>query len=92
MTLSNIFRGVTGELEINRVVGGIGALSYIICANVFVGWEVFWNGHPFDLTAYCVAFPAGLGVAVGSIAGAVAIKDKSVAAARQTEQTTQGAG
>ena len=36
------------------------------------------------MTAYCLAFPTGLGVAVGSIAGAVALKDRSVAVARVT--------
>jgi len=45
--------------------------------------EVVWRGRQFDLVAWCTAFPTGLGIAVGAIAGAVAIKDRNVAAARQ---------
>ena len=46
-----------------------------------------WKGRAFDVTAYCLAFPTGLGVAVGAIAGAVAWKDQKVANAKVTEQT-----
>jgi len=81
--IRNLLKGITGEYEINRVVGAIGAAAYIVCANVFVAWDVFYRGVPFDITAYCLAFPGGLGVAVGSIAGAVAIKDTAVAKNRQ---------
>lgn len=71
-----------GEFEINRVVGAIGGLSYIVGANAFEGYEVFIAGKVFDLTAYCLSFPAGLGVVVGAIAGAVSLKDRNVAAAK----------
>lgn len=81
--MRNLLKGITGEYEINRVVGAIGAAAYIVCANVFVAWDVFYRGAPFDITAYCLAFPGGLGVAVGSIAGAVALKDTAVTKARQ---------
>lgn len=80
--ISNALRGIGGEFEINRVVGAFGATSYILGANGFVAWDVLHIGHSFDITAYCLAFPAGLGVAVGSIAGAVALKDRNVAAAK----------
>lgn len=85
-SLTNVLRGVTGELEINRVVGAFGSIAYIIGANGFVAWNMA-KGQHFDVTAYCLAFPTGLGVAVGSIAGAVAWKDQKVANARVTEQT-----
>lgn len=85
--ITEILKGVTGNYEINRVVGAIGSLAYILCANLFQGYEVFWRKQAFDVTAYCLAFPGGLAVAVGSIGVAVAIKDKAVASARVTENT-----
>ena len=85
--LTNAVRGITGEFEINRLVGAFGAVAYVVGAHAFVGYELFWKGRDFDLTAYCLAFPSGLGVAVGAIAGAVAWKDKAVASAKVTEQT-----
>lgn len=87
MKILNMLRGITGEFEVNRVVGAFGATAYVICANAFVAWDMLYRGHPFDVTAYCLAFPAGLGVAVGSIAGAVALKDRSVATANVIRET-----
>lgn len=84
--LSNALRGYTGEFELNRVVGAFGGVSYVVGAHAFVAWNMI-AGREFDLVAYCTAFPAGLGIAVGSIAGAVAWKDKGVASAKVIEQT-----
>ena len=84
MRITNALKGITGEFEINRLVGAFGASAYIIGANLFVGYEVFYNGRVFDVATYCLAFPGGLAVAVGAIAGAVAVKDRSVATARVT--------
>lgn len=75
-------KGITGEFELNRVVGAIGAMVYIVGAHVFLGVEVFVRGRAFDLEAYCIAFPSGLGIAVAAVAGAVALKDRQVAKAR----------
>jgi len=88
--LSNLLRGTGGEYEINRVIGAIGSMAYIIGAHAFVAHDVFWKGETFDVTAYCLAFPSGLGVAVGAIAGAVAIKDRNVAASKVIEKTGAG--
>lgn len=82
----NAVRGISGEFEINRLVGAFGGVSYVIGAHAFLAWNM-WHGQPFDVTAYCLAFPSGLGVAVGSIAGAVAWKDKGVASAKVITQT-----
>lgn len=84
MALLNMLKGVTNEFEVTRVVGAVGATAYIICANGFVAWNVLHSGQSFDVATYCLAFPAGLGVAVGSIAGAAAVKDRNVATARVT--------
>lgn len=85
--LTDALKGIGGAYEINRVVGALGGVTYVIGAHVFVAWELVL-GRSFDLTTYCVAFPAGLGVVVGSVAGAVAIKDRNVAHAKATEATT----
>lgn len=84
--LSNALRGIGGEFELNRVVGALGGFAYVVGAHGFIAWHLVRGGQ-FDLIAYCAAFPAGLGVVVGSIAGAVAIKDRNVASAKVTEQT-----
>ena len=86
--LSNMLRGITGEFEVTRVVGAVGATAYIICANGFVAWNVLHGGQVFNVAEYCLAFPAGLGVAVGAIAGAAAVKDRNVATARATQAAT----
>lgn len=83
--LSNALKGIGGEFELNRVVGACGGVAYIVGAHCFVAWHMV-RGGAFDLIAYCAAFPAGLGVVVGAIAGAVAIKDRNVAAAKRTEK------
>lgn len=84
--LTNALRGIGGEFELNRVVGAFGATVYIIGANIFVAWNMA-NGQPFNVTEYCLAFPGGLAVAVGAIAGAVAIKDRNVAVAQTVRET-----
>ena len=89
--ISQALRGIGGAYEVNRVVGAFGATAYIIGANAFVAYDVIRLGHGFDLTSYCLAFPTGLGVAVGSIAGAVALKDRSVATARVTSAKADSA-
>jgi len=84
--LSNALRGIGGNYELNRLVGAFGGVAYIVGAHAFVVWN-FIEGREFDLVSYCAAFPAGLGVVVGSIAGAVALKDRQVAAAKVIADT-----
>ncbi len=85
--LTNILKLSNGEYELNRVVGAIGSMAYIVAAHLFIGYDVFVMNRPFDVTAYCLAFPGGLGVAVASIAGAVALKDRGVATAKIINET-----
>lgn len=89
--LLNALRGISGEFELNRVVGAFGGFAYIIGTNAFVAWELA-KGRPFDLVAYCAAFPGGLAVVVGATAGAIAWKDKGVATAKVMEQTGAAPG
>lgn len=87
MKILEALKGIGGEFEINRVVGAFGGFSYIVGANAFVAWNMH-RGVPFDLTAYCLSFPTGLAAVVGSIAGAVSLKDRNVAKAIQTRDGT----
>ena len=80
-------KGIGGEFEINRIVGAIGGIGYINGALAFTAWDVMWRGREFDIVAFCAAFPGGLAIIVGAIAGAAAYKDKGVATARVIETT-----
>lgn len=79
---TGIFKGAGGGYEVNRFVGAIGVLTYVISVPLFVAWEVCVKGREFDLVAFCAAYPGGLIVAMGAVAGAVAIKDRQVAKAK----------
>lgn len=91
MKILEALKGIGGGYEINRMVGALGATAYIGGANAFVWWDVVHLGHGFNVTEYCIAFPAGLGVAIGAIAGAVAVKDRNVATARVTSAKADSA-
>lgn len=80
-------KGISGEFEINRVIGAIGGIVYILAVPMFTAWEVIHNGREFDVIAFCAAYPAGIVLIVGAIAGATAYKDKGVATAKVIEQT-----
>jgi hypothetical protein len=87
MPFESALRGIGGQFEITRVLGGFGALAYCVCVNAFVAHEVIVQGKNFDLVAYCVSFPAGLVVIIGAAAGAASWKDKGVASAKVIETT-----
>jgi hypothetical protein len=87
MNILNMLRGISGEFEVNRVIGAAGAATYIVSTPLFVAWEILYNHRPFDMIAWCAAYPGGLGIAVGAIAGAVAIKDRNVATATVVKET-----
>ena len=84
MNLSNMLKGIGGEPELVRTLGAVGVAAYIVSGISFQAWNMI-RGVPFDVVAFCTAFPAGLAVAIGAAAGAVAIKDKAVAGAKVTE-------
>ena len=84
--LSNALKGIGGEYEITRLIGGCGAVAYVVFTHAFLAWNQLKGVH-FDLATYCLAFPAGLGVAVGATAGAASLKDRHVASSRIITQT-----
>lgn len=80
-------KGIGGQYELNRVVGAFGGVAYIVGAVGLTGYDVIVRSREFDIVAFCAAFPAGLAVVVGAIAGAVAWKDRGVATAKVISET-----
>jgi hypothetical protein len=78
---SDALKGANGGFELNRIVGFLGGLAYILCGNIIA----FVTGA--GLTEYCMAFPGGLAVVAGGTAVAVALKDRNVASAKVIERT-----
>jgi hypothetical protein len=87
MNILEAVKGINGGYEINRLVGFFGGLVFIVSTVTFVGYEVIWLNKDFDITAFCLTFPAGIAGIVGGTAGAVALKDRAVASAKVTEKT-----
>lgn len=87
---AHALKGIGGESEIIRLLGAAGVSVYIVATPGFVIWSMV-QGHTFDLVAFCAAYPTGLGVAIGAVAGAVAVKDRNVATARITSAKADSA-
>lgn len=85
MSIFSALRGIGGEFEIQRILGALGTIVYVIMAPAFV-----WAGKvTATLDTFCIAFPAGLGVCIGATAGAIALKDRNVAKAKVTEKEAE---
>lgn len=86
MGWTTVLRGHGDQLELNRLVGFVGGVAYVLIANALVAWVVIYRGGEFDITAYCLAFPGGLAVIINGTSAAVAIKDRNVATAKMIER------
>lgn len=84
MPLKSILQSPTGSYEWTRVLGALGVLVYILLANLFEAWSILHDHKAFDITAYCLAFPTGLGAAIAAIGVASGAKDKAMAQAQAT--------
>lgn len=78
MTILNALKGVTGEFEIQRVLGATGTLVYIVTAPALVWARIVQT----SFEGFCLAYPAGLAACVGATAGAIALKDRQLAKAK----------
>jgi len=83
MSILQAIKGIGGEPEIIRTLGGIGVLVYIFSVPSFVAWDVA-NGNDFPMVAFCTAYPAGLAAVLGAVSAAVSLKDRNVSTARVT--------
>lgn len=71
--------GITGEPEIQRLLGAIGTLTYVFSVPVFVATGYIAN---VTVTEFCLAYPGGLAACIGATAGAIALKDRNVVRAQ----------
>jgi len=82
MKLLNALKGIGGEYEVQRIIGAFGSVVYIVSAPALV-----WAGKitaSFD--SFCLAYPAGIAACITATAGAIALKDRSVAKAKVIEK------
>jgi hypothetical protein len=86
MNIFNALRGISGEPELIRTTGAFGVFCYVLGALTFQAWAMSRGDH-FDIIAFCAAFPGGLAVAYGAIAGAASLKDRNVAVAQTVRDT-----
>jgi len=83
MTILNALKGVSGEFEVQRILGAFGTVVYVVTAPALV-----WAGKvSATLDSFCISYPMGLGMCIGACAGAIALKDRSVAKAKVIERT-----
>lgn len=81
MKMLEALKGINGTYEVQRLLGAIGTVTFIMSVPVLV-----WAGKitaSFD--SYCLAYPAGIATLVGATAGAIALKDRQVAKAKVEE-------
>lgn len=88
MKLFGILKGIGGDYDIGRVSLAIGGFLSVTSPLGFEVYEIGWNGGHFDVTAWCLAYPGGLVALIAGGVFAIASKDKSVAAAKQTQAAT----
>lgn len=80
----NALKGIGGEYEVQRVLGAIGTLTYVVSVPLFVATRVIKD---VSVTEFCIAYPGGLAACIGATAGAIALKDRNVAVSKVVEQT-----
>ena len=79
MSILSALKGIDGGFEVQRILGALGTVVYIFTTPALV-----WAGKvEATLDSFCVLFPAGLGACLGATAGAIALKDRQVAKAKQ---------
>lgn len=84
MTILNALKGIGGEYEVQRVLGAIGTVTYVFAVPIFVATGTIKG---VSVTEFCLAYPGGLAACIGATAGAIALKDRSVATAKVVERT-----
>lgn len=84
MSVLRALRGIGGEYEVQRVLGAVGTITYTFSVPILVATRVI---ERVDITAFCLAYPSGLAACIGATAGAIALKDRSVATAKVVERT-----
>lgn len=82
MKIFDALKGIGGEFEIQRVLGALGTVVYVVSAPAFI-----WAGKvEATLESFCIVYPGGLAACIGATAGAIALKDRNVAKAKVIEK------
>lgn len=89
--LSNMLRGISGEFEIGRVLLAGSGIAAIVTPIIFQACDMAFRGAHFDVAAWCVAYPTGLGALAGIGVFSIGQKDKGVAVAKATLQASDTA-
>ena len=89
MSILEALKGIGGSYEVQRVLGAVGTVTYVIAAPAFIATGLIPD---VSLTEFSLAYPAGLAACIGATAGAIALKDRSVASAKVMEQTGSAPG
>lgn len=84
MSLFNALRGISGEFEVQRILGALGTIVYVVAGPTFMAIDVIKD---VSLTEFSLAYPTGLAACIGATAGAIALKDRQVATAKVIEAT-----
>ena len=85
MTILDALKGISGQYEIQRIIGAFGSVVFIVMAPALV-----WAGKiqaSFD--SFCLAYPFGIASCIGATAGAIALKDRQVAKAKAVERASE---
>ncbi len=89
--ISNMLRGLSGDLEIGRVLLASSGAAAIFTPIAFQIADMAHNGWHFDVTAWCIAYPGGLAALAGIGVFSIGVKDKGVATAKATLQASDAA-
>lgn len=84
MSILHALKGISGEFEVQRILGALGSTVYTFAVPTFVATGTIKD---VSVTEFCLAYPAGLAACIGATAGAIALKDRSVATAQVIERT-----
>jgi hypothetical protein len=78
MSILNIIRGVTGEVELGRVLWALATLALII----YQGFAIWLNKQPFSP----IEFGTGAGAILAAGGFGIAAKDKGVSTVKEAGQ------
>lgn len=82
-------RGISGDLEIGRVLLASGGAVAIFAPIIFIGCDMYFNNAHFDVVAFCTAYPAGLAALSGVGIYTIGRKEEAVANAKATLKGTE---
>jgi hypothetical protein len=84
MFFRSILQNAMGEFEVGRTLLISSGIAGITTPIFFEFMDLYHNGWHFDVTAWCLAYPGGLGALASFGIYAIGRKDRDVAISRQT--------